>query len=137
VLAGVLATAPAVLSAVPIAVVAVTWGIAGFGMGMAYASLSLLVLAQADARQVGFATSALQLSDVLGTSIGTGAGGALIAVAAATGASPSSGIALAFGLAVVVAASGLLLSRRLVRGSFASTHRAASSELAAAESPPR
>ena len=125
VLIGVIATALAVLSSVPIVGVAVTWGIAGFGMGLAYASLSLLVLAQADSREVGFATSALQLSDVLGTSIGTGAGGAVIAVAAATGASAATGIGLAFGLAVLVAASGLLLSRRLERGRVSTAQTAA------------
>ena len=125
VLTGVVATALAVLSSVPIAGVAVTWGIAGFGMGLAYASLSLLVLAQADAREVGFATSALQLSDVLGTSIGTGMGGAVIAVAAATGAAAATGIGLAFSVAVLVAASGLVLSRRLDRGRIAATQAAA------------
>lgn len=123
-------TAFVLLPSVPIAFAAITWGVAGFGMGMAYASLSLLVLAEADPRQVGFATSALQLSDVLGTSVGTGAGGAVIVIAAATGASAATGIGLAFGLAILVAAAGLALSRRLVRGSMAGQRLAAPGEAA-------
>jgi hypothetical protein len=128
VLVGVVVSAPVLLPSVPIAVVAIAWGIAGFGMGLAYPSLSLMVLAEADAPQVGFATSALQLTDVLGTSVGTGAGGAVIAIATAAGASAATGIGFAFGLAIVVAAAGLALSRRLVSGSQATRRLSASGE---------
>jgi MFS family permease len=123
-------TAFVLLPSVPIAVAAATWGVAGFGMGLAYSSIALLVLAEAHPRQVGFATSALNLSDVVGTSVGTGAGGAVIAIAAAAGGSAAAGIGLAFGLSMLVAAGGLFLSRRLTPGSGAAQRQAASAETA-------
>src|SRR5262249_61883311 len=63
---------------VPIIVGVVTWAVAGLAMGLSYSTLSLLTLRQAPPEEQGSATAALQLSDVLGTSLGTGLGGALV-----------------------------------------------------------
>ena len=61
----------------------------------------------------GASTSALQLSDVLGTALGTGVGGALIAAGERTGAEAWIGLAAVFGLCVAIAAFGFLASWRL------------------------
>ena len=55
------------------------WGVAGFGMGLSYSTPSLVVLREAPPHEQGAATAGLQLSDVLGASLGTGIGGALVA----------------------------------------------------------
>jgi MFS family permease len=69
-------------AAVPVAVFAVVWGVAGLGIGLVFSPLTLAVLAFAPRGQEGSATASLELSGVLGVALGTGIGGALIAVAA-------------------------------------------------------
>jgi MFS family permease len=104
----------AVLSpSVPIAVGVVAWAVAGLGMGFSYSPLALLVLRDATPETQGTATAGLQLSDVVGTALGTGVGGALIAFAHREGAEGWVGLAWAFGVGIVVAIAGFLLAGRL------------------------
>jgi hypothetical protein len=56
------------------------WGIAGIGMGLGYSSVSFLLLQQSAAGEVGFYSSAAQMSDQLSTAILIGVGGALLAL---------------------------------------------------------
>jgi MFS family permease len=102
---------------VPLVAGVVTWAIAGFGMGLSYSTLSLVVLREAPPAEQGAATAGLQLSDVLGTSLGTGVGGALIAFGARSGSPGWVGLADAFAVAVAVAVAGLAITRRLGRRS--------------------
>jgi len=99
--------------AVPVAVAWVAWAMAGLGMGLAYASLALIVLADAPVEEQGTATAALQLSDVLGTALGTGVAGSLIAIAARTGQPAWLGLAGAFGVGALIGVLGLTLTGRL------------------------
>ena len=64
---------------VPVAWAVPTFAIAGLGMGLAYAPLSLIVLREAAPEIQGSASSALSLSDTLGTALGTGVSGAIVA----------------------------------------------------------
>jgi MFS family permease len=98
---------------VPIIVASIAWGIAGIGMGLGYAPLALIVLAEAPPEGQGRATAALQLSDVLGTALGTGTGGAVIAFAAAAGQPAWVGLAGAFVVGALVGLVGLGLTGRL------------------------
>jgi MFS family permease len=82
-------------------------------MGFAYAPLSLTVLREAPPESQGAATAGLQLSDVLGTSLGSGVGGALIAFGHREGAEPWVGLAWAFGIGVAAALFGVVLAGRL------------------------
>jgi MFS family permease len=98
----------------------VTWlvaipvfGLAGFGMGLAYAPLALIVLRDAPANGQGAATSALSLLDSLGTALGTGVTGALVAASVRATDEPAQGLAAAFTMAVAVGIGGLILTRRL------------------------
>ena len=102
-----------VLPVVPLAVPVLAWVVAGLGMGMAYGGISMVVLAEAEPGQEGSATSAMQLSDVLGVALGTGIGGAAVAVGEALGWHARSGLAIAFALAVVAGAIGAAISTRL------------------------
>jgi MFS family permease len=100
--------------------------VAGFGMGMAYSGLSLLVLAAAPPGREGSATSAMQLSDVLGMAVGTGLGGAAVAVGERAGADPRPGVAVAFALALGAGILACFASRRLPSASSEADDRSPS-----------
>ena len=72
------ATALVLLPSVPIAWAVPAFSLAGFGMGLAYSSFSLVVLREAQPGAEGTATAGLQLSDTLGTALGTGIAGAFV-----------------------------------------------------------
>lgn len=102
------------IPAVPVLIVGIpTWAIAGLGMGLLYAPLSLVTLREAPEGGQGAATSALQLSDILGTSLGTGLGGGILAAGVRGGAPQGTSLAITFGVAVAAAIGGLLLATRL------------------------
>jgi MFS family permease len=110
---GIVGFAGILLPTVPLVVGVVTWSIAGFGMGLSYSTLSLVTLREAPPAEQGAATAGLQLSDVLGTSLGTGVGGALIAFGARSGSPGWVGLAGAFAVATGVGLVGLAITRRL------------------------
>jgi MFS family permease len=110
---GIVIIAAVTSTAVPSAVAVAAWGVSGLGMGMSYAPITLLVLHLAPGGREGAATAALQLSDVLGTALGAGAGGAIVALGAAMAWDPRTALVLTFGMAGVAAASGLLVTARL------------------------
>jgi MFS family permease len=113
VVVGIVGFAAVLLPSVPLVVGVVTWSITGFGMGLSYSTLSLVTLREAPPAEQGAATAGLQLSDVLGTSLGTGVGGALIAFGARSGSPGWVGLAGAFAVAAAVAVAGLAITRRL------------------------
>jgi MFS family permease len=97
----------------PAWVIIPAWGLAGIGMGIGYAPLSVSALGAAEDGKEGQATAALTLCDTLGVSLGTGAGGALIALGDGRGWDSSTGVALAFALGIAVAVGGLVAAGRL------------------------
>jgi MFS family permease len=113
VIVGIVGFAAVLSPAVPVAVGIVAWAVAGLGMGFAYSTMSLVVLREAPAGQEGTASSALQLSDVLGTALGAGIGGALVAGGVALGLDGWWGLAAAFAVGAAVDVVGLSLSGRL------------------------
>jgi MFS family permease len=114
---GVAGFAAVLIPAVPLVAGVVAWAIAGFGMGLSYSTLALVVLREAPPAEQGAATAALQLSDVLGTSLGTGIGGALIAFGLRSASPGWFGLAGAFAVSAAVAVGGLGITRRLRQGS--------------------
>jgi MFS family permease len=112
-LVGLAAFALVLIPTVPVWVAIPTFGVAGLGMGLAYAPLSLIVLRDARAGEQGAATAALSLSDALGTALGTGIAGSIVAAGLRSGADPGGAVAPAFAVAASIAALGLLLSPRL------------------------
>ena len=86
---------------------------AGLGIGLAYAPISVTVLHDALPGQEGQASSALALTDVLGTALGTGTGGAAVAFGHANGWDPRAGLAFAFAIAFGMAVIGAAISRRI------------------------
>jgi MFS family permease len=100
------------LPSVPPGLGILAWAVAGAGMGVAYAPLSLTTLDRAAVGEEGRATSALQLCDVLGQAIGTGVAGAIVA-GTAGGLGHRAGVALAFSFAIVVAMTALVVAVRI------------------------
>ncbi len=90
-----------------------TFAVAGYAMGLAYSPLALIVLREAPTAEQGRASSAISLTDSLGTALGTGITGALVAASVRSTGNPAAGLAIGFGVAVGVALLGVLLSGRL------------------------
>lgn len=88
VLAGIGLAALATSPTVPVATAAVGWAFAGLGMGLGMTSLSVLVLESSAPHEQGANSSALQVSDALGSIVLIGAAGAVYAGLATAG-SPS------------------------------------------------
>ena len=111
ILAGIAGMVLVLQPTVPVATGLVAWTVAGLGMGLAYAPLSLMMLQEASPGQEGQASASLNLTDVLGTAIGIGVGGA--AVAAEPGRQLHLGVTAAFAAAAAVGAVALAVTRRL------------------------
>ena len=124
-LAGLATTGLVLLPGVPLPVGIVGWGIAGFGMGLSYAPLTVTVLREASSGGEGAASASLQLADIVGTALGAGTGGAMIAIfaGATSGAidpgQTAAGVGVAFALEIAVGLGGLALCGRLRRVSTA------------------
>jgi MFS family permease len=111
ILAGMAGMVLVVQANAPIAVAVAAWTVAGLGMGPAYAPLSLMMLQEAPPGHEGQASASLNLTDVLGTAIGIGVGGA--AVAAEPGRNLHLGVLAAFAAAAIVAVVAVVVTRRL------------------------
>jgi len=101
------------LGDLPIPVCIVFWTMAGFGIGMAYSPLSVTVLALAARGREGQASSSIQLADTLGVALGTGVGGAFVALGESHGWATSTALAIAFPITCGAAVVGALAARRL------------------------
>ena len=93
----------------------IAWGIAGLGMGIAYSTLSLVVLEHAGQGSEGTATAAIQrlLLNVLGSALGAGVGGALVAYTSRGDKGVGVGIFWQIMLMLAVLALALFTAQRL------------------------
>jgi MFS family permease len=82
VLAGIAGMVLVLNPGVPVAEGLAAWTVAGLGMGLAFAPISLMMLRQAPPGREGQTSASLNLADVLGTAIGAGIGGAAVAAGA-------------------------------------------------------
>jgi MFS family permease len=113
-LAGAWAVAAVALSdAAPLAVLVLAFGATGLAMGPAYASVSVTTLGLAEPGSEGKATSALQLTDVLGTSLGTGIAGAIVALGDSMDVDLRWSLGVVMLLAVACAALGTVVAQRV------------------------
>jgi MFS family permease len=113
VLAGSAGVWAGLLRDMPLAVVYVAWTVGGLGMGVAYPTLSLVAMEQAERGGETQAVAAITLTETFGAALGPGLGGSAIAIATGAGASLAVGLSGAFGLAVLMGAALLLLTGRL------------------------
>jgi hypothetical protein len=84
-------------------------------MGLSYSPLTVTVLGLATPGREGNASSSLQLSDVLGQSLGTGLAGVFVALGEARGWATGSSLDLAFTMTLAVAVAGAVAAGRLPR----------------------
>jgi len=113
ILSGLAGMALVLSPATPVEVGLAAWTVAGFGIGLAYAPTTLLMLREAPQGREGWASASLNLADVLGTAIGIGLGGAAVAAATAHGWPVAAGVGIAFALAGAGALALAFASRRL------------------------
>ena len=113
--AGIACQAAALSPAVSLAVGVAGWAVGGFGIGLAYSPISLIVLGEAPSGQEGVASASLQLAENLGVALGAGLGGVLVAAGAAAGWPASAGIGGAFAMTAAVALLAAVLARRVPR----------------------
>ena len=97
----------------PVELGVVAWGIAGLGMGLAYPGTTLNALGEATSGQEGFASSALQVAEMVSVALGTGGIGALLALAAHLDLELAAGLSWGFGLSDGAALLALAASGRL------------------------
>jgi MFS family permease len=121
--AGFVAVAVAVLGLAVVArpefsgwVAAPIWVVGGVGMGLAMPTISVLTLKFAPPGEQGFASSALQISDVLGSSICIGFAGVLLTSFSRAGASMPTAIAVINVVLVLIALTGLIAAGRARAG---------------------
>jgi hypothetical protein len=100
---------------VPVWVSAATWALGGLGMGMSYGPTNLEVLTEAPKGAVGATTASVELTDGLGTALGTGIGGAIVAAAATSDWTRTSALAVVFAVMSVVGVAGVAGARRFPR----------------------
>ncbi len=112
---GIAITSGILLPGVPVFVAAVGWAIAGLGMGLAYSMLSLLVLETATPGEEGFSSSALALMFTLGTALGAGLGGSVVALADVGALDLVTAIALVNGVMVAAALGAVAIGLRVPR----------------------
>ena len=103
----------ATLAGAPLAVSYLAWFAAGVGMGIAYPTAYLVIMRGADAAEAGSAVSSEQVAERLALALGGGLGGVCVALALALHASLATGLAGAFGLALLAGLASIALAPRL------------------------
>ncbi len=91
----------------------IAWGIAGLGMGIAYSTISLVVLESSPPGQEGTTTSAMSLANTVGIAMGTGIGGILIAALSSDDTVSRASLAIQDVLMMGVIALGIVVAARL------------------------
>jgi MFS family permease len=102
-----------VMSEVTVLLGPLVWAIGGFGIGLAYSAVSLVVFASAPPGQEGNATSAMQVAGAIGIAVATGIGGVLIDLFSPGDTATRAGIAWQFTLMIAVLAFAFLVAARL------------------------
>ena len=101
-----------VVVGLPLVAAYAAWAIGGAAIGVGSQALYLIAAESAPQGNETVAIAALMTTNRLGISLGTGLGGALIAIAAASG-SLNVGLGLIFGLAAIAGLAAALLARRM------------------------
>jgi MFS family permease len=98
---------------VPAGMLVVAWAIAGLGMGLSYAPISLLMLRAAASGAEGAASASLTLLDTLGIALGTGVGGAAVSAAQSLDRPSVDGIVVLVVCTAIAGLGCLAVTRRL------------------------
>ena len=107
------------VSFLPMIITLVGWMLAGFGIGLAHSTTSVLAFALAPEGEEGQISSGLQLADTFLAALSTGVGGALFAYATRQNWSEQTGIMLALVFSLTLSALSIVSALRIgpVKGS--------------------
>ncbi|WP_416058334.1 MFS transporter [Stenotrophomonas maltophilia] len=108
---GITATLAVLFNTVPLPVALAGWTLTGFGMGMIYASLSVLTLSLSPPHEQGRNTSALQLSEALCVATALALSGALFALFVER--APHTGYVLCLAITLGLALLATVVARRV------------------------
>jgi len=97
--------------AVPIAVAFAGTALAGFGIGLSYSPLSQAVLLDSPPDSIGASTSAVQLCDTLGVSLGIGVSGVIVTATDGLHNGARVGVAIAWVMCIGVALASMVPAR--------------------------
>jgi MFS family permease len=98
----------------PVWLALVAWSVAGLGIGMAYPSLSLIILAQATEHRAGAASATINTSGVVGSTAGTGLGAAIVGAGASGAWSTATSVTVVFAAMIAFVIVALVATRRLL-----------------------
>jgi hypothetical protein len=112
-LLGEVLVAATLVASVPLAAAYVGWTVVGFGMGVAFTTIPLAAMRDADAGEEASEVSSVLLMDMLGVATGAGLGGGVIAVTGAFGASLVAGIGGSYAIGIATLAVLLVIAGRL------------------------
>ncbi|MEU0564388.1 MFS transporter [Nonomuraea sp. NPDC005983] len=112
VMAGVLLSLLSVLPGVTGWVAVPAWIVAGFGMGLGMTTVSVTALKQSPVNEQGANSAALSVTDMLGSALAFGVGGALINLIGHSPSEIARGFEVIGGLMALVAFAAMLLARR-------------------------
>ncbi|WP_312708798.1 MFS transporter [Stenotrophomonas sp.] len=108
---GITATLAVLFNAVPLLLALAGWALTGFGMGLIYASLSVLTLSLSAPQEQGRNSSALQLSEALCVATALAVSGALFALFVER--APHTGYVLCLAITVGLAVFASVVARRV------------------------
>ena len=111
--AGIATTATVLIPGTPVLMAAIGWAIAGLGMGLAYSTSALVMLETAAPGEEGTSSSALQLMFTLGTALGAGVGGAVVAMADAGTMDLAMALAIVYGITAGMGLLAALVAQRV------------------------
>jgi MFS family permease len=97
----------------PLLIPYIGWMVAGVGMGIAYPTVYLVTMHRAGEGAEGTTVALLLLIDTLGAAMGTGLGGAAVAISESLNASLVAGLTGAFALALAAAVALFAIAPRL------------------------
>lgn len=104
---------PVAATGAPVWLAPVAWAVGGLGIGMAYPSMSLLILGQTAEHQAGAASAAINTASVVGSAAGTGLGAAVVAIGAAGAWDTATSVTIVFGAMIAFTAIAVASTRRL------------------------
>ncbi len=110
---GIVLSLGVLLSGLPVLLSFVTWGLSGLGMGISFSTLMLSILNDAPEGSEGVTISAGQLANMLGTALGVGVGGAIIASMSVGDVATREGFVTVTIGVVIVLLVGILLASRI------------------------
>jgi MFS family permease len=112
-LVGLAASVPVVAAGWPLWATFLGWAIGGFGMGLLFNPTTVTAMSHADEGAEGLVSSQVNLADAIGFSTMGGIGGAMVAISERTSLPLSGALGINFGLAIALAALGMICARRI------------------------